>query len=266
MSTPQTAPAPTRSWLVAVAAVPAVALGLIATAVLAVVLSWIGLVIGLVATAALGAWAATRAAADPTQGILSRLDARPADPAAHARLVNLVEGLSVSGGIPVPTLHVVDDSGANLMVLGVDDRHAHIVVTSGLLEHLERIELEGVLARAVTQIRRGDLAASTTAVEVLTGSGTGAALMARPVAGVLAGRLERAVSPDDDVLLDRDAVTLTRYPPGLCAALRKLDALSTQVHHPVGATAALWLADPTGPGAETSRPTLADRADALELL
>ena len=266
MSTPQTAPAPTRSWLVTVATVPAVALGLIATAVLAVVASWIGLVVGLVLTVALGAWAASRAAADPAGVVLSRLGARPADPATHARLVNLVEGLSVSGGVAAPTLHVVDDVGANLMVLGVDDRHAHLVVTTGLLDHLERIELEGVLARAVTQIRRGDLAASTTAVEVLTGSGAGPALLARPVAGVLAGRLERAVSPDDDVLLDRDAVALTRYPPGLCAALRKLDAISTEVHRPVGATAGLWLADPTGVASDSSRATLADRADALELL
>jgi heat shock protein HtpX len=266
VSTPQTAPVPTRSWLVTVATIPAVALGLIATAVLTVVLSWIGLVIGLVATVALGAWAASRAAADPTQRVLAGLGAHPADPDTHARLVNLVEGLSVSGGIATPSLHVVDDTGANLMVLGVDDRHAHLVVTTGLLDHLERIELEGVLARAVTQIRRGDLAASTTAVEVLTAGGAGSALLARPVVGVLAGRLERAVSPDDDVLLDRDAVVLTRYPPGLCAALRKLDTVSTQVHRPVGATAGLWLADPSGAASDSSRPTLADRADALELL
>lgn len=265
MSTTATSPpAPTRTWLVTVATVPAVALGLVVTVVLALLLSWIGLVVGLAITVALAAWVASRAAADPSATLLRRLGARPADPEREARLVNLVEGLAVSGGIAPPELHVVDDEGANLAAFGIDDRHAHLVVTTGLLDRLERIELEGVLARAVTQIRHGDLPAATTAVEVLEG-GAGVGLLSRPVAGVVASRLQKVVSADDDVLLDRDAVGLTRYPPGLCSALRKL-AGATEVHRPVGPTAALWFADPEGERAGSERPSLAERADALELL
>lgn len=250
--------------MVAVATVPAVALGIVLTAVLVVLIGLVGLLIGLGATLALGAYAASRASVDPTDRVLRDLGARPADPATDARLVNLVEGLAVTGGIAAPTLHVIDDPAMNTLVLGVDERAAHLLVTRGLLEALERIELEGVLARAVTQIRRGDLPASTTAVEVLAVGGAGG-LLARPVGGVLASRLSGLTGPDDDVRLDRDAVALTRYPPGLVGALRKLEAGSTVVSRPVGSTAALWLADPTGRPAPT-RPTLAHRIEALELL
>jgi heat shock protein HtpX len=265
---PPGSPGPSRTFMVGLATVPTIAAGLVLTAVLAVLFSLVGLLVGLVVTAAVATWVATHAAADPIDGVLRDLGARPVEPASQARLVNLAEGLSVSGGITAPSLHVVDDAGANMLVLGLDEDHAHVVVTTGLLQALERIELEGVLARAVTQIRRGNLPAATTAVEVLAGAGGGTALLARPVAGVLGARLARSASSDDDVLLDRDAVALTRYPPGLVGALRKLSTMSTRVDRPLGATAHLWLVDPTGAAtaAGGSRASLAERIDALELL
>ena len=247
------------------AAIPAVALGVILTAVLLVAVGPLGLLPGLAITLALGMWMASRAAVDPTHRILQGLGARPADPVADARLVNVMEGLSATGGISPPSLLVLDDDAANLLVLGVDDHGVHVVVTSGLLALLERVELEAVLARAVTLIRRGDLPAATTAVQVLSGSGGGTAFLARPVVGVLRARLGDGAGADDDVLLDRGAVGLTRYPPGMIGALEAIAAGSTVVDRPLGGTSGLWLVDPRphpGPG----RTPLADRIDALEML
>ncbi len=139
------------------------------------------------------------------------------------------------------------------------------MVTSGLLALLERVELEAVLARAVTLIRRGDLPAATTAVQVLSGAAGGTALLARPVVGVLRGRLDGGAGPDDDILLDRGAVGLTRYPPGLIGALEAIASSTAVVDRPLGGTSGLWLVDPRphpGPG----RAPLADRIDALEML
>jgi heat shock protein HtpX len=254
--------------MVAMATVPTVALGVVVTVVLLVLLGWVGLLIGIVATGAAAAWAWTRASVDPTDRVLRDLRARPADPSADARLWNLVDGLALTGGITAPQLHVVDTEGANLLVIGLDERQAHLVTTTGLLEGLERIELEAVLARAVVQIRRGDLGCATTAVEVLGDGQRGAPLLTRPVAGVLASRLGSRGRPGDDVVLDRDAVGLTRYPPGLIAALRKLQDGATTVPGASVATGALWLADPfppTRPGSAAHTP-IADRIEALELL
>lgn len=269
MTATQAAPAPTRRWVVAMATVPAVALGLVATAVLVLLLDLLGLLVGVLVTAALAAWAWSRASRDPVPRVLGQLDARPADPEAQARLVNLVEGLSLSGGVTPPQLHVVDSDARNLLVLGLDERGSHLVVTRGLLDALERIELEAVLARALVQIRRGDLPTATTAVEVLTtGEGAAAPMLARPVARLVHARLAPGGRAGDDVVLDREGAGLTRYPPGLIAALRALQHGSTVVPGANPATRSLWLADPFPPDRRggSSHTPLADRIEALELL
>lgn len=247
------------------AAVPSIAIGLILVVALFVLFGPFGLLPGVAVSAALVMWMVSRAAIDPAPAVLLGLEARDATPESDARFVNIVEGLSLTGGISGPSLHVVEEDAANMLVLGIDDHDTHVIVTAGLLARLERVELEAVLARAVSQIRRGDLAASTTALEVFAGAGGGPPLLARPVVGLVRGRLQQSRPDDDDVLLDREAVALTRYPPGLVAALRKLASASTVVDRPIGATARLWLVDPR-PDGGGGRPSIEDRVAALEML
>jgi heat shock protein HtpX len=170
----------------------------------------------------------------------------PADPTRHARLVNLVDGLCVSGGVRMPALRVIEGPGCNLAVVGRDAAHATLVVTSGLLEDLTRMELEGALATGVVELRRGDAVPATVAA----------------AAGAFTVRV--AVDPDRDRLIDQAASALTRYPPGLAAAYKKLAEVGTTVPGTPRRQAHLWLADPTGSdGPAPYRLSLQERVNAL---
>ena len=100
---------------------------------------WGGIVIALVISAALAF--ASYWKADAIALAVSR--ARPADPEQYRRLHNLVEGLCIAGGLPKPGVYVVDDPAPNAFATGRNPKHAAIAVTTGLLEKLNRVELEG---------------------------------------------------------------------------------------------------------------------------
>jgi heat shock protein HtpX len=140
---------------------------------------------------------------------LARCGAAPADPVAHARFHNVVEGLCVAAGLPKPALHVIAGEDApNALALGREPRKASLVVTSGLLEKLTRIELEGVIAHELTHVKSYDTLVSTIAI------GT--------VGRLAPGLVAKAVGPLHETLADVTGVALTRYPPGLISALEKL--------------------------------------------
>lgn len=152
--------------------------------------------------------------------------ARPAGPeGANARLHNVVEGLCVAAGLPKPDLYVVDDRTLNAFSVGRNPGHASLVVTSGLLDKLDRVELEGVVAHELAHIRNHDTLLTTTAV--------GLPLLRL----VLPGRRES--------LADVTGVRFTRYPPGLIAALEKLRGEKAPGRS--WATAHLWIDAPDPP-------------------
>src|SRR6187549_3759253 len=93
--------------------------------------------------------------------------AHPASPEEYARLHNLVEGLCIAGGLPKPGIYVVDDPAPNAFATGRDPNHAAIAVTTGLLEKMNRVELEGVLAHELSHIRNYDILVSTLAVTMV---------------------------------------------------------------------------------------------------
>src|SRR5947209_5917679 len=96
----------------------------------------VGLVIALV-VAGLGAFVAYRT----SEAVALRMShAHPADPEDYARLHNVVEGLCVAAGLPKPAIYVIDDAAPNAFAAGRNPRHAAVVVTTGLLEKLSRIE------------------------------------------------------------------------------------------------------------------------------
>ncbi len=217
----------------------------------------VALAVGVIVAAALAclAWWGSESLA------LRLLGAQPADPVTHARLFNLVEGLGANAGVPQPDLYVVTDAGLNILTMGRSPHHAALVVTSGLLDQLSRIELEAVLAHEVSHIRNDDILTATVAVGLFgilgrparaaTGTGGGAVLASLLVPfSALAGLgLRLSIDPLREEMADSSGVHLTRYPPALVSALEKMQRLGTLVSTGSGApaTAHLWLGAPLRP-------------------
>jgi heat shock protein HtpX len=224
--------------LLAVAAL-AVALPLLVVVVVVVVVlagsPLVALVLGVVVAAAAAAAVTAPAWREAERRVLGLIDARRADPVGHARLFNLVEGLCPAAGLPRPQLFVVDTPAANAWALGRDPHHGCLVVTEGLLTKLDRIELEGVLAHELSHLRSADTLPTTLALSLCAGAGAG---FLAPLATRLVGA---AVGPSREAVADLEAVSLTRYPPGLLAALECLrdDPDRGALRAPV-ATAGLW--------------------------
>jgi heat shock protein HtpX len=216
-------------WLLA--AVVAAVLAAVGTLVALPLGSWpVGLGAGLVAAVLLLALA-------PGLGeriALRALHARPSDPDRYPRYHNLVDGLCAEAGLPLPKLWLIDSDAANALALGRGPSESAVVVTRGLLERLNRVELEGVLAAELSQIRSSS--ARLGSMAVVLGGLPGLLLEARrrggnPLLGVAGALLlvlvplrRLAVPPQRHLRADESAAYLTRYPPGLIAALRKLAA------------------------------------------
>ena len=169
--------------------------------------------------------------------VLGLSHARPVSLDDEPRYHNLVEGLCVSAGLPKPDLYVIDDDTPNSFATGRNPNHAAIVVTTGLLEKLSRMELEGILAHELAHIRSHDI--------LVTGLGT--ALVALPLlpAGSLSARLlDTLVGRGRERDADISGVRLTRYPPGLAAALEKLRHDQAAGLSASRATAHLWISSP----------------------
>lgn len=197
-----------------------------------------------------------------------------ADPVTYARLHNLVEGLCIAGGLPKPRVYVIEDAAPNAFATGRSPQHAAIAVTSGLLELLDRMELEAVLAHELSHVKNNDVLVATLAVTMVgllalladwfirlmwwNGGRRGRndpAGGAAPWLGfvglgllvlspLLAKLLQFAVSRRRESLADVSAVEMTRYPPGLISALEKLRDDTTVVHAGSRATAHLWIEAP----------------------
>ena len=240
---------------------------------------------------------------------LAMSHAKPADPVEYARLHNLVEGLCIAGGLPKPRVYVINDPAPNAFATGRDPRHAAVAVTTGLLEKMNRVELEGVLAHELSHVKNYDILVSTLAVTLVgvivvmadfslrflwwggprsrdrerDGGGGPQAILA--LVGIvllllapLAARLMQfAVSRRREALADISGVAMTRYPPGLIAALEKLQDDTTVVESSSRATAHLWIESPLARTKEEGRlsrlnrlfethPPLEERIQALKEL
>jgi heat shock protein HtpX len=233
---------------------------------------WVGVIIAFVIAMAL-AWGSYY---NSDKIAIAASRAKPADETEYRRYHNLVEGLCIAAGLPKPKLFVVDDPAPNAFATGRNPKHSSVAVTTGLLDVMNRVELEGVLAHELSHIKNYDILVTTVAVTAVgtialisdiglrfafwgglsdrrdNNGDSGpigaiiaiaslAVLMLAPFAGYL---MQMAMSRNREYLADASGVQLTRYPPGLISALEKLRDDHAVVHHATKATAQMWIEQP----------------------
>lgn len=162
-----------------------------------------GLVIGIIV------WVGTWWGATPA--LVHALQAEPADEDDYARVFNQVEGLCATMGLAIPTVCVVEDDVLEALALGRRRRVAVLVVTSGLADALDPVQLEGVLAHELVHVKCADIVPATMAAAV-----------ALPLVAVLPGManlVHALAGRGREFRTDQMAVGVTRYPPGLREAL-----------------------------------------------
>jgi len=194
-------------------------------------------------------------------------------------LWNIVENLSITAGLPMPRLYIVEDSAPNAFATGRNKEHAAVVVTTGLMSMLDRTELEGVIAHELSHIGNRDILISTIVV-VLAGlvvmlsdiflrshmwggrsrdSGRGnqaqtilflIGIVFVVLSPIIATVIRLAISRKREFLADASGALLTRYPEGLARALQKISQYGGKMQRASNATAHLFIANPFGPERE----------------
>jgi heat shock protein HtpX len=187
----------------------------------------------------------------------------------NKELYRLVENLCITAGLPLPKIYIIDGTAPNAFATGRDPEHAVVAVTSGLLQKLNRSELEGVIAHELSHIGNRDILLATVVV-VLVGvvalladffrhwvwfggsrrdnRGGGylviIAILLSILAPLFAMLIQLAISRKREFLADADGALLTRYPEGLANALEKISADPEKLEVANRATAHLYFANP----------------------
>lgn len=206
--------------------------------------------------------------------VLSMTGAREATRAEFPDLWNVVENLSITAGLPMPKVYVVDDPAPNAFATGRDPEHAVVAATTGLLQMLDRSELEGVMAHELSHIGNRDMLVMTVAVVLAGFLAMLADFLSRAmmyggddrqkspiflvigIAGIIlvpiaAQLIQLAISRKREYLADASGALLTRYPEGLASALEKISGYGRPMQRVSHATAHLFIADPYGSGERT---------------
>jgi heat shock protein HtpX len=208
--------------------------------------------------------------------VLAMSRARPVEKAEFPYLYNVVEGLALAAGIPAPKCYVIDDTAPNAFATGRNPENSVIVVTTGLLQKMNRLELEGVVAHEMSHIRNYDILLQTLTVVMVgvvallsdwlrrsfwwggprrrsdeRGRGGGGAglvvalgLILALLSPLIAQLIRLAISRRREFLADASGALLTRYPAGLASALRKIAADKEPLEAANKATAHLYIVNP----------------------
>ena len=210
--------------------------------------------------------------------VLASTRAREVTAQDQPRLHNIVEGLSIAAGIPKPRVYVIPEQAPNAFATGRNPEHASIAVTEGLLSTMNRVELEGVIGHELAHVVDRDILVGTVVATLVGaviliseffmrswwwggvrgrrggdrgGGGIEAIIFAVGLvllilAPIIAQIVRLAVSRQREFLADAQGALLTRYPPGLASALRKIGAASSiPMRSANNATAHLWLNQPS---------------------
>ncbi len=201
--------------------------------------------------------------------VLSMTGAKPVTKAEAPELYNIVENLSITAGLPMPKVYLVQDPSPNAFATGRDPEHAVVAATTGLLAILDRNELEGVMAHEMSHIGNRDMLVMTVAVVLAGFVAMLADFLSRAmffgsdnrerspiflvlgIAGIIlapiaAQMIQLAISRKREYLADASAALLTRYPEGLASALEKISGAHQPMRHASHATAHLFISDPFG--------------------
>jgi len=205
---------------------------------------------------------------------LSMNGAKKATREEYFDLWNITENLSIAAGLPMPKLYVISDPAPNAFATGRDEKHAVVAVSTGLLEILEKSELEGVIAHELSHIKNKDMLVMTVTVVLLgfitilsdifirmtfyggmkgndKGGNAGAFIAIAGIvfailAPITAQLIHLAVSRKREFLADASAGLMTRYPEGLASALEKIGGHKTPMKRANNATAHLFISNPFG--------------------
>jgi heat shock protein HtpX len=200
--------------------------------------------------------------------------ARQVDRQAAPELFRLVENLTIAAGLPLPRIYIIDDTAPNAFATGRDPQHAVVCVTSGILQKLDKTELEGVIAHELSHVGNYDIRVMTLVV-VLVGTITlladwflrfsffggrrrgndrggdqlGLILMIAGIvlavlSPIIATLIKLAVSRQREYLADASGALLTRYPEGLARALEKISKDTEPLEEANKATAHLYIVNP----------------------
>jgi len=216
--------------------------------------------------------------------VIKLTGAKPITRESHYDYWNVVENLSITAGLPMPKVYVVNDPAPNAFATGRNPEHAAVAATTGLLEILDKTELEGVMAHELSHIGNRDMLVSTVAVvlagfiaiiadifmrSMMFGGGdrdnkAGAIFLVLGIVGIIlapiaAQLIQMAISRKREYLADASGALLTRYPEGLASALEKISHYSRPMKRANNATAHLFISDPFG----TDKRTLGQKISNL---
>ena len=232
--------------------------------------------------------------------VLSMTGAKEATRNEHRELWNVVENLSITAGLPMPKLYIINDQVPNAFATGRDKKHAVVAVTTGLIATLDRTEMEGVIAHELSHIGNRDMLVSTVVVVLvgfitllsdmfirsqlfggLSGQGGGnrdrgdgkvqgilmiVGLVLMILSPIIATLIQLSISRKREYLADASGALLTRYPEGLASALEKISAYSGKMKKANHATAHLFISNPFGSkikGLFSTHPPVEKRVEAL---
>ncbi|MEK7082480.1 MAG: M48 family metallopeptidase [Patescibacteria group bacterium] len=221
--------------------------------------------------------------------VLALHRAEPVDFKANPELYRVLENLAITAGLPMPKFYLIRDPAPNAFATGRNSTHAVVAVTSGLLERLDRSELEGVLAHELSHIGNRDMLVSTVAVVLVgfisiisdmfmrslwfggmsdgddrdRGRAGGILILVgiafSILAPIIASLIHLAISRRREFLADASGALLTRYPEGLASALAKIAAYQRPMRTATNATAHLFFENPFGADLPAEASTKAGR-------
>lgn len=213
--------------------------------------------------------------------VLKMHKARPVDLKSNPELYRILENLTIAAGLPMPGFYIIEDPAPNAFATGRNSKNAVVAVTTGLMEKLDRSELEGVLSHELSHIGNRDMLVSTVAV-VLVGfiavlsdmftrsiwfggmrnrddndSRAGGIMIIIGIAlsilaPIIASLIHLAISRKREFLADTSGALLTRYPEGLANALQKISTYQRPMKTASNATAHLFLENPFGADSTSS--------------
>ena len=211
----------------------------------------------------------------------------------HPRLYNTVENLTITAGLPMPKVYIINDPAPNAFATGRDPKHAIVAATTGLLDIMNNKELTAVMAHELSHVKNYDIRVSmitfglVCVVGLIADLGTRMIFLTRArddednspiglivmllvsiLAPVAASLAQFAVSREREYLADASAVQLTRYPEGMISALKKLDTHARPMKRQNPATEALYINNPLRKSAVntlfSTHPPIEKRIERLE--